>query len=240
MKAEEARFAGTAMACSAHEVTPSKGMKMYQQNFMKSALSAAVLALFVGQAQSATVDINLTGLAADLQHSTWDNGVTQYDQWLLPLSGFDPAAATTVSVGDIINATVTLDQSITIPASVDLTFFQLNLSGSAFPAGDTGTKSAAISFFNNGVLVASGGSDCTTSSQLASCHVYFAPNNPAMTFDKITDSFTISALGGPATLDNGRLVFTLFSPAVPEPESYAMGLAGLATLGFMLRRRKAA
>jgi hypothetical protein len=49
------------------------------------------------------------------------------------------------------------------------------------------------------------------------------------------DSATINRLMGVASFDGSAISFTV--PAVPEPETYAMLLAGLGIVGFMARRR---
>jgi hypothetical protein len=119
--------------------------------------SAIVLAaLGLGQAQATTFDVNLTGNVGDGNFSSFDSGGTHYDQWILLLSGLDSSSSISAQSGDTINATITLDQSVTIPASVDITAFALILSGASFPSIDTGT-SGTTSFFNQGVASASGG-----------------------------------------------------------------------------------
>jgi hypothetical protein len=162
----------------------------------------------------------------------------------LSLNGLDASNAITVAVGDTIQATVTLDQSVTIPASVDTTWITFGLGGSNFPAIDTGTNKNAVAFFNQGVAGLSGAdSNCSTSERLVSCNLFNKPNNPSITFDQAIMSFEIEKLvtlpGQTVTLDNASISYTLFSPAalVPEPETYAMLLAGLGLIGGIAGRR---
>lgn len=127
-------------------------------------------------------------------------------------------------------------------------FFDLNWSGSpAFPSyGPTGSGSEAIvvELWNGGSLV---NSQCLfgnfntcgiSGSALNSAGDYkgfvnFAADLPSESFNKVVvhyqGNYTAEAYG----LNNVRVT------AVPEPETYAMMLAGLGALGFMARRRRA-
>ena len=67
------------------------------------------------------------------------------------MSGLDASNAITVSQGDVINSTVTLDASYTIPTSYSHTYFLQYLTGSAFPSENTGST-GTITFFNAGAL----------------------------------------------------------------------------------------
>lgn len=107
-------------------------------------------------AQGATLDFQLTGLLGDAQLASFVAGNTLYEIWTLPLSGLDALNPSTVAQGDVVNASITLDQSATIAASGDHTFIQLMLGGSAFPAIDTGTT-GTTAFFNAGVAGLTGG-----------------------------------------------------------------------------------
>lgn len=199
-------------------------------------LLAALCISGIGQAQATTHDISLTGTLASGQFSSFDGGNTHYDQWLLQLDTF---SSISVSQGDSINATITLDQSFTMPASAQLTSFAFFMTGTSFPAIDTGT-SGTTAFFNLTVPGSTGTtSSTTTSSQLANSVVFFPPNNGAMTFNSLTSNFVIDTLGAPVTLNQASISYTLFSPsAVPEPETYAMLLAGLGLVGFAARFKK--
>ncbi len=212
---------------------------MTTKTMMKRMIAVAVLALGIGQAQAANFSFDLTGIADDGSFSNQTIGSTRYDQWYLGLSGLDSTNAVLVSLGDTIDATITLDKSFTIPASVDLTFFIFGLRGfSGIPAA---TDASTISFFNGGVPGPSGpigGGNCSSSGQLPSCILFSPPDNTPITFDKLTATFTISVLAEPSNLDNAFISYSLFSPAIPEPETYAMLLAGLGLLGAIARRRK--
>ena len=201
--------------------------------------AASAAALWVGQAQAATFDLELSGVVANGSFSSQEIGPTHFDQWFLSLSGLDAGNAITVSQGDTINATVTLDQPFTIPASAQITSFTLFLFGSAFPSIDTGT-SGTTDFFLGGVQGPHGAASTGTCCQLANSVDFFPPDNGAITFDKVVSSFTIDSLGQPVTLDGSAISYTLFSPiaGVPEPAGWALMLLGFGGLGATLRSKR--
>ena len=211
---------------------------------MKRAMPIAVLALAgalaQGPAQAAdTYTLTLDGLVSGVSTSSFDIGTTHYDRWFWSgLGGLDSSTAFTVVQGDTIDATITLDGSYTIPNPVQFTWFILGLSGSTFPFVDTQTT-ATTSYFNSGSAgPITTGTVCTTIGQFSSCSLLFPPDETPITFDTIHTVFTIDTLSKPATLDQAYMYFTNFSPAVPEPETYAMMLVGLGLLGWMTRRKQ--
>lgn len=206
-------------------------------------LRAMVLALglgfAVGQSQAATYNLNLTGTVPGGAYSSFSIGGFQYDNWGLNLDGLDqPFVA---QQGDSINATITLNQPFTIPASQLYTFFSLQLGGfdAPFPFGNVGTD-GSTSFFLGGNPGLSGNFGTSTSGAIVNSSVWFPPDNGDITFDSVISNFTITELGGDALLNYAQINYTRVSAvtAVPEPETYAMMLAGLGLLGFAARRRK--
>jgi PEP-CTERM motif len=212
------------------------------QNLLTSIARAAVVALLAigpGRAHATNFDLMLTGAVAQGSFSEQTFGDLHFDQWALSLQGLDFDSAFTISQGDTVTATLTLDQSFTIPASVDLTFFSFFLRGADFPAGATGTT-GTTSFFNLDVPgLASGAVSAGTSGSIVSNAVFFPPDNGPITFNKVVSSFTIVTLVQPAMVDNALIQYTLQSPAVvPEPETYAMLIAGLGLLVSATRRMR--
>jgi len=207
---------------------------------IRSAVAAA-LAFGAGATGAATYNIGLAGTAGDVTFSSQDFPGTHYDNWFLSLAPVDPTSfySSIVAQGDIINATITLDTSLTIPASVERTGFVLYFWASGF-TGDPVTTSGDITFFNGPDTVLSRiGSGTGTSGALASSANWWPPDNGAITFDQATVDFSIDTLTAPVTLTGSSLRFVLVSPApVPEPESYALMLAGLGLLTWMVRRGK--
>lgn len=204
---------------------------------MLAAVSAA--ALWVGQARAATFDLDLSGVVANGSFSSQEIGPTHFDQWFLSLSGLDASNAINVSQGDTINATITLDQAFTIPASVQATTFTFFLFGSAFPPINTGAT-GTTDFFLGGGQGPHGATITTTCCQLATTVGFVPPDNGAITFDKVVSSFTIDTLGQPVTLDGSAISYTLFSPiaGVPEPASWTLLLVGFGGLGATLRSKR--
>ena len=195
------------------------------------------LALASVQVQAATFDVGFAGLVDDGVFASWTDGTTHYDQWTLGLTTDSPF---TVSPGDSVNATITLDRSVTIPASVSLTSFLFGLQAApkSFPGGDTGT-SGTTTFLLGGAEVLSAGGGTGSSGWIPNGITLSPPDNGAITFDSVVSNFTITTLSAPATITGALAYYTLFSPApVPEAETYAMMIAGLGMLGAVARRRK--
>jgi hypothetical protein len=127
----------------------------------------------------------------------------------------------------------------------ELNAFMFKDMGTGF-TGATATGSGAFAY-SNLELNASGCAGGGGNSQNI-CFSGLAAVAPVMswTIDVTGANLSVSALGPHLKVrfgtDNDDKVGSLMSanlPAVPEPETYAMLLAGLAGLGFMARRRKA-
>jgi len=201
------------------------------QNLTLAVLCAAGMA----QAQATTYTLNLTGSVSDGLPYSFINGSTQYDGWNLQLSGLP--LSLTLAQGDVVNATITLDQPYTIPASTPAgisTTFGLYLSSSSNPAIDTGT-SGSTAFFNGGVAGPSGAAG-TGSSEPVNSAVFFAPQG-SITFDSVTSNFTITSLATPLNIDGASISYQTQS-AVPIPGTAWLFGSGL--IGLLYQRRRAA
>jgi hypothetical protein len=210
---------------------------MSKMKFSTAILGAALAAipLFASGASANTYNLSLSGIVANGSYDSFTSGSTHYDQWYLSLTGLDSTNQISVVNGDTIDATLTLDQPFTIPASQISTTVLLFIGGSSFPSVDTGT-SGSTTFYYGGAPVAAGSAGTGTHGTLANSVVFFPPNNTAITFDSVQSDFTITNLSQSAVLNNSELVYSLTSN-VPEPSTWALMLLGFAGLGFAGHRR---
>jgi hypothetical protein len=208
----------------------------YLNNLMsglvRSAFAASTLLVLGGHAQATSYSLSLTGQVADFSGPGFCGALCQ--NFYLPLSGLDSTNPITVQQGDTVDVTVTLDRAYTIPTSTDHANILLFLTGSSFPAENTGVDGTYI-FSDAGSTVLSLPYGSTTSSQLSAYAVFWPPGN-TVTFDSFTVDVNINSLGTPATLDGASFDYQLVSQ-VPEPSTWAMLLLGFAGLGFAGWRR---
>ena len=207
---------------------------------MKSQLlagAAALSALFLASgAQAASFTLNLNGQVANFTQQTLTCCGSSFDAHFLNLTGLDSSNAITVNQGDTINATVTLDQLLTVPASQVRTDFLLFVNGTGLPSNPTAV-SGTFTLFNGATQIASYTYSSSTSGGLANFAAIFPPNNVAFTFDSFTDNFSIDTLAQTSVLNNSSIEYALVSVAVPEPAAWALMLIGVGLAGAALRRQ---
>ena len=180
--------------------------------------------------------LNLNGVVSSGSTATVVSGPTQFDFFIISLSGLTPL---TLAVGDEVQATVTLDTPLTMPSAPLGNFVRLFLQDGSFSGTSTST-SGTLELFNGGSSVGSGGSGASTSSSVVSS--FFNFGGSSLTYDSVQTTFTIDSLSAP-TLDVNlaTLDYVLLSPAptaaVPEPATWGTMLFGFALIGSTLRRR---
>lgn len=172
-----------------------------------------------------------------LYFSFMGNGTTTFNP------GVDPRTANTF--GTLDDLTFSL-----IGATGNSTF---STAGSSPSVTSSGTQTLANgSLINGGVSTSPSGSgfvpsaNATTSFTVAAGKDAFFSPNPFynVAFTAFTNAVsTVTPFGTPGAVDSG---FTInngggdvnFAQPIPEPETYALMMAGLGMLGFMARRRK--
>jgi hypothetical protein len=204
------------------------------RNIIRCSLATLTATLLMSQAHAATFTLNLSGDTSQFTEFTFNSSGNPADAFYLSLTGF--GAPITVSNGDIIDSTVTLNNEITIPSASNRTDYILSLDGPPFPdAGDNGGVFGEFKFYDNGTLVRTLDYGTSTSSRgLAGIDDEFAPNNTPITFNSFTNDLTIDILPGPTLLDSGAFQYDLVEQ-VPEPATWAMFLVGFGAIGFGLR-----
>ena len=212
--------------------------------FVVAAGLSALAVAGLSTSQAAVFNLSLTGQVANFVESQFDSGGTHVDEFDLALSGLDPSNAITVSQGDEIDSTVTLDSTYTIAASQLQTNLLHFLFGSNFPAEPTEVGSGTFTFYDGVTPVLTLNFGSSTFGALVGFAFTLPPNNGAFTFDSFTDDYTITNLATPATLDSSEFTYQLLSTAVvPEPATWVMmliGFGGLGALVGMAKRRSVA
>lgn len=205
---------------------------------------AVALGCAVTPASAAVYDLSLTGQIANGTTSIFSSGGTSYNIFTINLDGF--GTPFDLMVGDILNLSVTLDGLVTIPSS-DTTFFGVDAqtTPSQFALLDTGVISSSTLTPSDGAYAGQ-----TFLGGCSNCIAATASLNGASPFQlgALNASITIESLSpidpsdtSPVTL-NGfafRYQATDFAGAVPEPQTWAIMLAGFGVIGGAVRRRKA-
>lgn len=198
-------------------------------------LAAAALCLIAVPAQAATYILNLTGTVSSGTTASVDAFGFRFDFFNIALSGLDPL---TLEVGDTIEATITLDQSLTVPSAFtrnQVDFILLNSAGGSTTTGTDGTTE----LFDGGATIAFQSSGSGSSNQVVNSYLNFA--GTSFSFDTVQSNFTITDLGDASlSVDYPLLRYVLVNPVapVPEPATWALMIVGFGAVGSSMRRRR--
>lgn len=211
---------------------------MLKINVFKQFLAISSFALLASQAQATVHTLAMTGTVANASTSSYEFAGFYYDLWILQLDALGLTNAVTVTLGDTVDATITLDQLVTIPPSGTDTVFGLFLFDTGVSPAET-EVTGTTSLFNGASLSASDTRSYLTSGRLVSLAGFLPPDNGAIDFDSVHSNFVVTKLSDDLTLDAAYIVYQLRSPigGVPEPASWALMIVGFGMTGAMLRRR---
>jgi len=218
---------------------------------MQATLTAVLLAM--GATGAMAVPVTLTGTHIDVVYDTADLGLFGIPSLVGDMLSWSPTAFTAKRTGG--SQILTSQTSVKIFAHAGFDVQSVNYSeGGTYTKGGNGLVSASgsvdvaaqvpatpvvhSSFSTGGLTLAANG---TWSASVAP--ISFGAGTKLVSF-LVTDS--LKALGNGAANSGNMISKTLPTlsvvavPSVPEPETYAMMLAGVAALAFIARRRKAA
>ena len=206
-------------------------MKIIRRTFAEIALCGAMFGLAGNSAQAAVITFE-GGLAPVFTTSD----VAYVATPVASGSGYDNVAAFTGSVW------VAYDENAVSPASFFLNHVDSNATftlNSFVIAGAWGSQTLGIKGYNNGVQLFS------TTHFVALAATVFSPGWAGIDQFEITTGSDYMNLAPQGSVFDGSAPHWALDnvdmqvSAVPEPETYAMMLAGLGLLGFAARRRKA-
>lgn len=126
------------------------------------------------------------------------------------------------------NSTQSVSQDFTVTAAGDYTFgFSIYVPANGFANPGDATFEGSFSIFSTGALPVSA---------LPAITWLDAGDSAFLAAGTYTAQFSFATLGGQS---KDVVIDRAFVTAVPEPETYALMLAGLCAVGFMARRRRA-
>ncbi len=202
---------------------------------------ATVVAASSAPAWSVTT-LSFTGDVRIGQPSQSLSPTVQQDFWGMTL---EPFPSFQIAAGDDVEATVTLiNGPYTLPAAsplpgsyrvVRLFFFGDDLA----PLDPVGTQGGLELFLQGNSVLLLTGQGCGTSTALAACASWGAPDIGPLTFDSVKFTFHIDRLNGvnPVMVESAYFD-TVISTPVPEVSTWALLGVGLAVVGSAARRRR--
>jgi hypothetical protein len=204
--------------------------------FLKALTTAAAALLVTAPASAATYVLNLTGTVSQANSGSFPFQGDTIQYWNLALNGLTPL---TLVQGDVVRATVQLNQTLTVPATSEM-FIGFNLfqgNGAVSPILPVSTSGTMT--FNPGGMGQIGPVSTACGNCIASIAFLGASN--AVSFGSLYTEFTIDTLTDPSFLIDGASVsYQLRDPisAVPEPATWAMMIFGFGLVGGAMRVRR--
>ena len=204
-------------------------------------LMALAIGFGLARTQAAIYTLSLHGLVDSSFTETYGGSPYLYELWQDPIYDMPQYNA---RAGDVLDVTVTLDRSHTIPASAPGTLLSINVYfyGSSYP-NVYGSSSTTASLFNQGALVFSTTDPTSSSSSggtLSPLILFSQPDNTSITFDQVRfHSVVTDTQGSVLNLNKAELAVTRMMP-VPEPNCLSLLAAGLSSLTLAQWKRKRA
>lgn len=199
------------------------------------------LTFFAFDAASATTyDLNLTAVTAKSKTSNFlqPNGEPTTQITWSPLAGLNVSNAVTVSSGDLIEASLTLDRPITVSStgassSLGLSFF----GGKAAEAWKT---AGIVNLYLGNVFVAAlQNSGISTTSSTSIGGSVAVPIGKTFTFDNVVSFTNVLDLAAPMSVSQAMFSVLTITPvnAIPEPATaYLFGLGVVVGCGVRCRQ----
>ena len=128
---------------------------------------AATLAASSTASKATTINLSLNGDTGAFAEFQYDVFGLHFQDFFLPLTGLDAGNAVTVSQGDTVHSTITLNGEYTIPASIVWTGILTHLMGTSFPLESTRLL-GTYTFYDHGTLGTSLVSDASSFGKLGS------------------------------------------------------------------------
>ena len=208
------------------------------KTLFKGAVALIALAASTVPAYAVTHILTLTGTLANSQFNMFSiPNIGDFRTWTLNLDGMTPLL---LNQGDVVQATITLDGSMTVPTSMESLFgFNLLQGGNNFAHGQPTSVSGDLTFFDTGPT---GLPNDTFGAGCSNClsNIIGTPQFLAYSFNAIQTQFTVDQLlDVDYLIDEATISYQLRDQigAVPEPASWALMIAGFGLVGGALRRR---
>ncbi len=189
-----------------------------------------VAALAAGAAHATVYTLSLTGTVADGTTGSFVSGGSTYYTYYLDL-GLGAASPFTIVQGDEIQATITLDTPLVVPASPGgYQFVGVNFNGAVAPDG---VSTVGMDTFSGGTGISSSPMGTNCGNCLSG--VYGQPGPGSFSFSSLYADTTIETLTTPFLVDDVTLTYQVNTGPVPEPAAWTLMLIGVGAVGGSAR-----